>query len=153
MSIEIWTGAAWAKGGWGGWAYAILGEAEPRGAAGGDRRTTPMRMALTVAVEALEAAGPGTDLVVYTPSADLAAGLAQALAAADEDKDLWERLAKQVGARTGKTEFRDRAAQKPDAAADFADGWANFALDIAKTKGLFASPIPKPNLKALLAKR
>jgi len=153
MSIEIWTGAAWAKGGWGGWAYVMLGEAEPRGVAGGDRRITPMRMALTVAIEALEAAGPAADLILYTPSADLAAGLAQAVAAAEEEKDLWERLAKQVGARGGKTVFRDRAVQKPDAAADFADGWANFALDIAKTKGLFSSPIPKPNLRALLAKR
>ncbi len=36
VSLEIWTGVAWAKGGYGGWAHVRFGDGEPQGAAGGD---------------------------------------------------------------------------------------------------------------------
>ena len=148
MGVEVWIGTAEAAGGYGGWAYVGLGGAEPRGVAGGDRRTSRARMALTAALEALGELDPGVDVVLCTADRSLAAGPA---AEPDEDADLHARLAAAVSSRTGATRFRLRPAA--DEASRFADAWAAFALDSAKTKGAFSSPIPKPNLKTFLAKR
>jgi hypothetical protein len=147
MSLEIWTGVAWAKGGYGGWAHVRLDKA--LGVAGGDRRTTEARMALTAAIEALgSAAGePGAPLRLLTPHRRLLAAPAEP----GDDADLRERLARAVAARTAPVTFADAPAA--DAAAVFAHGWAAFALDIAKTKGAFDAAIPASNLKAMIARR
>jgi hypothetical protein len=148
MSLEIWTGVAWAKGGYGGWSHARLDGGAPS-VAGGDRRTTEARMALTAVIEALrEIAGdPARPVRLLTPHRKLIAAPTEP----DEDADLRETLAKLIAARTAPVAFADSPCT--DVAAVFAHGWAEFALNIAKTKGAFNATIPASNLKTMIAKR
>jgi hypothetical protein len=152
--IELWTGAVWTAGGYGGWAYVRLGAVEPQGVAGGDRRTTITAMALTAALAGLEAVAdtPAQPLRLHSPSRDLVAFAADSSAQPAEDQDLWKRLRLAVAARPGPVSFSE-SAPPTDRVVAFAQGWAEFARDIAKTKGAFSSPIPKRNLQALIAER
>ncbi len=152
MSLDIWTDTDWAKGGYGGWAFVRIGGTEAQGVAGGDRRTTPLRMALTGAIEALTSVGKEAGPVrLRTPERALITGAVEDRL--PEDKDLWDRLAKLIAARTAPVSFVAGDPTQDLKTIEFAHGWAAFAMDIAKTKGTFSSAIPKPNLKALLAKR
>lgn len=147
MSLEIWTGVAWAKGGYGGWSWSRL-DGAGQGVAGGDRRTTEARMALTAVVEALgELKAEVGPVKLYTAHRKLLASPAEP----GEDADLREVLAKLVAARGAPVVYAD--SPPADAAAVFAHNWAAFALDIAKTKGAFNATIPASNLKAMIAKR
>lgn len=148
MSLEIWIGAAFAKGGYGGWSWSRL-DGAGSGVAGGDRRTTEARMALTAAVQALKEAAkdPPGPVKLYTAHRKLLTAPAEP----GEDADLRDTLAKAVAARTASVTFVD--APPADPAAVFAHNWAAFALDIAKTKGAFDATIPASNLKTIIAKR
>jgi hypothetical protein len=148
MSFEIWIDTASAAGGYGGWSYVAFGGPEPRGVAGGDRRTTPVRMALTAAIAALEGLAADKAAPVRLLSRELAAG---SVPEPTEDRDLWDKLDKLQAARSAPAAFAPLP-QTDKARADFVHGWAAFALDIAKTKGAFSSQIPKPNLRALVSK-
>lgn len=148
MTLEIWTGVAWAKGGYGGWSQARLDGGGPS-VAGGDRRTTETRMALTAAIEALKeiAGDPARPVKLYTAHRKSVMTPAEP----GEDADLRDALAKLVKARTAPVVFAD--SPSTDVAAVFAHHWAAFALDIAKTKGAFDAVIPASNLKTMIAKR
>jgi ribonuclease HI len=148
MSFEIWIDAAWARGGYGGWSYVCFGDGEPRGVAGGDRRTTAERMMLTAAIAALEslAATPAAPVKLFTAERGL---LAEEM---ETDRDLRDRLAKVVAARSAPVAFVDRKGSTEEVRSSFVQGWAEFALDTAKTKGAFSSAIPRSNLKMLAAK-
>ena len=148
MSLEIWIGAAFAKGGYGGWSWSRL-DGAGSGVAGGDRRTTEARMALTAAVEALKEAAkaPSGPVKLYTAHRKLLAAPGEP----GEDDDLREALVKRVAARAGPVTCVD--APPADPAAFFVHNWAAFALDIAKTKGAFNATIPASNLKTMIAKR
>ena len=150
MSLEIWTGVAWATGGYGGWAHVRIGAGDAQGVAGGDRRTTPVRMALTAAIEALQTAGePSAPVRLHTPEPALLQGPPED----GQDDDLWDRFNKVRGARTAPVTLVDSSRKAADPTAVFVHGWAEFALNIARGKGAFQSAIPKPNLKTLMAKR
>jgi len=148
MSLEIWTGVAWAKGGYGGWSHARLDGGGPS-VAGGDRRTTEVRMALTAAVEALKeiAGDPAKPVKIYSPHRKLVLTPAEP----GEDADLRDALTKAIKARGAPVLFAD--SPPTDLAAVFVHGWAEFALNIAKTKGAFNATIPASNLKTMIAKR
>lgn len=166
-TVLIFTATASAKGGYGGWAQLRARGDALQAVAGGDRRTTPLRMALTGALEALADAteeDPKAPVRLYTDDGELAAGSAQldawraagwtdAKGAAVAEQDLWEKLTRALNARTAPVAIAHASAlansKEPIA---FVQAWAAFALDIAKTKGAFSSPVPKPNLKALLVK-
>lgn len=159
--ISIWIASRSAAGGYGGWAHVRIAGETAEGAAGGDRRTTSMRMLLTAALEAM-ASEDDKSAPVRLHSADPAfLEGARSLAAWRDagwiedgkpvpEQDLWAKLIEALKARPG-SGFVD-ARTGPEAVLDFVDHWAAFALNIAKTKGDFGAPIPKPNLKALVTK-
>ena len=164
-ATRIWTGGA-CQGppghGYGGWAWLAIEGAAARGWAGGERRTTAARMALTGALEALKApeiAGPVQldlgDPALIRIGADLlareAAGWRDREGGPIADEDLWRKLATAIAARAAPVSFAG-APPAPDAR-DFIAAWTDFASNIAKDRGPFAAAIPKPNLQTFLAKR
>jgi hypothetical protein len=125
--------------------------------AGGERQTTPARMALAGLAAALRGlspvakGAPPTDVIIETTSPDLArhaaflatlgAGLPDA--GPEADLDLWAQIATAAaGRRLSVTPV------KPDRGtpAAFTDAWAELARDKAKASGAFSAAIPKSNL-------
>lgn len=164
---HLWVAGTEAKGGYGGWSYVGVQESEIFGAAGGARGTSELRMALAGLTEGLAAMTPerrlaplylhADDPVLLAGAAALPAWRAKGWALpsgeAVEAPEMWEALAHALDDQAGgwrlSTSF---AAPGNKEAAAFAAAWATFALDIARTKGTFSSPIPKPNLRTLLGK-
>lgn len=156
--IELWIAAAEAAGGYGGWGYAVYSGGEAVGTAGGARRTTGIAMALTGLADALGDLGPAQraqPLQVHSGDALLAgfktlraAGWKTPKGETLPSPELWEAAAAALDRQTGGWSFVPGHA----AGTEFAQAWAVFALDIARTKGTFASAIPKPNLKTLVGK-
>ena len=134
----------------GGWAYVRQDAGGLSGQAGGDRYTTPLRMALTGLVAALKDAPKGP-VAIHIDSAEvvrvgsmLAKGLEpQGDEAPEGDLDLWAQLA---AALPGRPASFTRSGPDPKTPGAFAGAWADLARDKANAKGAFASSIPKPNL-------
>jgi ribonuclease HI len=146
--LQIWLGVAHHPSfRCGGWAYVRAEGSQATGAAGGQRNTTPQRMALAGLVSALRGLPPGADQVIRIqttspeaiPLAEVLAGRAQP----EEDLDLWAQLA--TASRGYRLEIV-RVPTKPDTPTAFADAWANLAMDKAKSTGPFTAAIPKGNL-------
>ena len=143
--IRIWTSAAHHPAfRCGGWAWVRSGAGPLAGAAGGERYTTPRRMALAGLASALrDLAKTGGPIAIQTTSPELVA-LAGVLTGKaprpdddpDEDLDLL----------AGKAVTLTRAAREPTAPTAFTGAWADLAMDKAKATGPFASAIPKTNL-------
>lgn len=134
----------------GGWAYVRDDASGVSGQAGGDRYTTPVRMALTGLIAALKEAPKGA-IAIHTDNAEvvrvgamLAKGLQpQGDEAPEDDLDLWAQLA---AALPGRPATFARSGPDPKTPNAFAGAWADLARDKANAKGVFSSAIPKPNL-------
>jgi len=144
-SIRIWLAVSYAAPfRTGGWAFVRSAGGAVSGAAGGDRRITGDRLALSALLAALkDAAGP-VELVTADP---FLAAAPERLAATGEDAptedlDLWGQVATAFKARPVRIA---RQAPTPGKPLAFAGAWAEQARERARN-GAFAFPIPKPNL-------
>jgi hypothetical protein len=146
----------------GGWACVWRAGGQPGGLAGGERNTTPGRMALAglaAGLGALGRAGAGTpaaairietnsaELLVFAP---VLAGLGAPGGAApsgpgapDQDLDLWAGII--AGAR-GRALTLTRDLGGPDTLIAFTTAWAQFGMERARARGAFSAPIPRTNL-------
>jgi ribonuclease HI len=154
-TIRIWASAAHHPAfRCGGWAWVRSAGGALSGAAGGERYTTPRRMALAGLVSALrdlpKTPGP---IAIQTTSPELAA-LASVLTGkaprpdGDPDEDL-DLLAQIAAATAGRAVTIVRVVREPRAPAAFTGAWADLAMDKAKATGPFSSAIPKTNLAKL----
>lgn len=138
--------------GYGGWSYVrrLDGETGPeaiKGAAGGERRTSPAKMSLTVLTEAIDSL---SDLPKDTPvtlrfaDSDLAGQLVASDGAyATAEPEAWAAARAALAARP----VLELVPASPSAPANgFLNAWAEFGLDTAKSRGGFKAAIPKPNL-------
>jgi hypothetical protein len=148
-ALTLWTAALCKPDpGYGGWAHVRRNADGTRaGAAGGERRTTGARMALTGLIEALTAlADLPVDTAVTLHFAD--ANLAAELVASDgayalAEPEAWTTARKLLAARPVLTLS---PLSESTAAAGFLKAWADFGLDTGKTRGSFKAAIPRPNL-------
>jgi hypothetical protein len=146
--IPIWTCAAFHPAYLcGGWAFVRAGA----GAAGGERRTTASRMALTGLAGALRDVPPGAEVEIRTTSPELALfapvletlGQKSQIAPPEDDLDLWARI---ITAATGRRLTLILSPLEPGGPAAFVAAWADLARDKAKATGPFTAAIPKANL-------
>lgn len=150
--IRLWTCAAHHSAfRCGGWATVRAIGGAATGLAGGDRKTTAERMALSGLAAGLAdlpaSAGP---IEIETASPELSAftAILADLAAPTgdgpvEDLDLWARILSAAKGRRLRTSHRPPA---PDTTGAFAAAWADFAMDKAKARGPFTTAIPRANL-------
>ena len=134
----------------GGWAYVRNAAGEIAGQAGGERYTTPQRMALAGLLAALKGLPKGERAIqidngaVARTAALIAAGRPpQGDEAPAEDLDLWAQL---TASLTGSKPSFAIAQPSKASPTGFAAAWAELARDKANAKGAFVSAIPKPNL-------
>jgi len=147
-SIRIWLAVSYAAPfRTGGWAHVRSAGGAVAGAAGGDRRIEPQRLALQALLAALKDAPAGATVELLTADPVVAA----APRVLDpqpqdeppaEDLDLWAAVTTAFKQRTIRVV---RQAPQPGGPLAFATAWADQARDKAKG-GAFAFPIPKPNL-------
>ena len=148
-ALTLWTAALCKPDpGYGGWAHVRRNaDGTLAGAAGGERRTTGARMALTGLIEALAAlADLPVDTAVTLHFAD--PNLAAELVASDgayalAEPEAWTAARKLLAARPVLTLSPLNEAAP---AAGFLKAWADFGLDTGKTRGTFKAAIPRPNL-------
>lgn len=148
-ALTLWTAALCKPDpGYGGWAHVRRNaDGTLAGAAGGERRTTGARMALTGLIEALTAlADLPVDTAVTLHFAD--PNLAAELVASDgayalAEPEAWTAARKLLAARPVLT-LSPLGESSP--AAGFLKAWADFGLDTGKTRGTFKAAIPRPNL-------
>jgi len=134
----------------GGWAFVRADErangGEVVGWAGGERRTTRARMALSALTAALKDLPPGLGPAVVAPRPDALVLHTLARPPADpptEDLDLRAQLAKALAGRPWTLAIADPKAAPPLA---FTTAWADLASNKAKTTGPFTATIPNSNL-------
>lgn len=134
----------------GGWAYVRRLGGAVSGQAGGERYTSPQRMALAGLLAALKDAPKGAVAIqidhgaVARTAALMAAGRPpQGEDAPAEDLDLWAQL---TAALAGRRPSFAIAAPSKATPTGFAAAWADLARDKANAQGGFVSAIPKPNL-------
>ena len=144
--VRIWIAASYDAAHLnGGWAFVRAGS-EVYGGAGGDRRTTRARTALSGFVAALKGVPPGDPLSVVAPRPD-AMVLHQLLKPPTEppttDLDLRAALTSALSGRTWTLAVGDPDALTPF---NFAVAWADMASEKAKMGGAFTAAIPKTNL-------
>ena len=148
-SVDLWSASLCKPDpGYGGWAHVRRNaDGSLAGAAGGERRTTGIKMVLTGVVDALTAiADLPADTAVTLHFADpaLAAELvASGGAWATAEPDAWAAARKAVAARPVLS-LAPLSDTTP--VAGFLKAWADFGLDTAKTRGTFKAAIPRPNL-------
>jgi len=121
-------------------------DGEVAGRAGGDRRTTRARMALSGFLAALKELPGASPVVVIAPRADALVLHALLKPSADpptDDLDLRAGLAKALAGRAWRLAVGDPTGPTPMA---FAAAWADLARDKAKAGGAFTNAIPKTNL-------
>jgi len=119
---------------------------EVAGYAGGDRRTTRARMALTGFIAALKDVPAGAPLAVVAPRADALVLHALLKPPADppsEDVDLRAVLTAALAGKSWTLAVGDPTGPTPVA---FAAAWADMASEKAKMGGAFVNAIPKTNL-------
>lgn len=148
-SVDLWTASLCRPDpGYGGWAF-VRRDADGviAGAAGGERRTTGIKMVLTGVIEALGAVADlpaDTAVTLHFADPDLAAELtASGGAWATAEPDAWAAARKAVAARPVLS-LAPLSDTTP--VAGFLKAWADFGLDTAKTRGTFKAAIPRPNL-------
>lgn len=130
----------------GGWTYVRAGAGEPVAWAGGDRRTTRARMALTAFLAALKDLPADASLAVVAPRADALVLHTLLKPPADppaDDLDLRAVLQAALAGKTWTLAVGDPAGPTPAA---FAAAWADTASEKAKMSGAFTNAIPKTNL-------
>lgn len=144
--MRIWVAAAHdAAHRNGGWAF-VRANGEVSGRAGGDRRTTRARMALSGFAAALEGLPAGAALAVVAPRPDALVLHTLLKPPADppqDDLDLRAALAKALAGRAWTLAVGDPDGPTPAA---FAAAWAGQASEKAKMGGAFVASIPKTNL-------
>ena len=130
----------------GGWAWVRVDGPAVTGQAGGDWRIDAERIALAGLLAAL-GKPPGSRPVQLHTTSDLVAAIPGRVSAAKAGEDppvtnldLWAQATTALAAGPVTVV---RAAAGPAA---FAAAWAELVRDKAKSKGSFASPIPKVNL-------
>ncbi|MBI1196898.1 MAG: hypothetical protein GC203_03470 [Phenylobacterium sp.] len=129
----------------GGWAF-VRANGEVSGRAGGDRRTTRARMALSGFAAALEGLAADEALAVVAPRPDALVLHTLLKPPADppqDDLDLRGVLAKALADRAWTLAVGDPNGPTPAA---FAAAWAGQASEKAKMGGAFVAAIPKTNL-------
>lgn len=145
-TVRIWIAAAHDAAHLnGGWAFVRAGTGV-YGAAGGDRRTTRARTALSGFIASLKDVPEEASLAVVAPRTD-AMVLHQFLKppkdAPTEDLELRATLAGALNGRTWTLALGDPDALTPFT---FAVAWADMASEKAKLGGAFVAAIPKTNL-------
>ncbi|MEJ2814868.1 MULTISPECIES: ribonuclease H [unclassified Caulobacter] len=148
-SVDLWTASLCKPDpGYGGWAHVRRNaDGSLAGAAGGERRTTGIKMVLTGVIEALGAVADlpaDTAVTLHFADPDLAAELVTADGAwATAEPEAWAAARALLAARPVLS-----LAPLPDTTpvAGFLKAWADFGLDTAKTRGTFKAAIPRPNL-------
>jgi ribonuclease HI len=151
MSSAIWIQTSYHEAfKCGGWAYVRCHDKAASGHAGGERYTTPERIALAALVAALKDLPKGAvaiqidNAVVARTAALIAAGRPpQGDDAPAENLDLWAAL---TAALAGRQPAFAIAAPSKASPTGFAAAWAELARDKANAQGAFVSAIPKPNL-------
>ena len=156
MSTAIWIQTSYHQAfKCGGWAYVRSHDKTASGQAGGDRYTTPERMALTALLAALKDLPPKEkqggavsiqidDGAVARTAAQIAAGRPpQGDDAPSENLDLWAALTATLAGRQPTFAIAGPSKASPTG---FAAAWAELARDKANAQGAFVSAIPKPNL-------
>lgn len=151
MSTAIWIQTSYHQAfKCGGWAYVRSHDKIASGQAGGDRYTTPERMALTALLAALKDLSKGAvsiqidDAAVARTAAQIAAGRPpQGDDAPAENLDLWAALTAALAGRQPTFAIAGPSKASPTG---FAAAWAELARDKANAQGAFVSAIPKPNL-------
>jgi hypothetical protein len=128
----------------GGWAFVRSAGGEVASAAGGDRRTSRLRMALAGLVDALKDLPKG-ELVLHVGVEDAALLAPLFGGEPPPDADL-SAYAPAVAALAGRSPRLVTVATPAGTPLGFAHAWAEFASDKAKAAGAFRSAIPKPNL-------
>lgn len=148
-SIDLWTAALCKPDpGYGGWAHVRRNaDGTLTGAAGGERRVSGAKMALTGVIEALTALADlpvNAAVTLRFGDPNLAAELTASDGAyATAEPEAWTAARKLLAARPVLA-LSPLAGTTP--AAGFLKAWADFGLDTAKTRGTFKAAIPKPNL-------
>ena len=134
----------------GGWAYVRSHDKAASGQAGGERYTSPERMALAALMAALKDLPKGAvaiqidNAVVARTAALIAAGRPpQGDEAPAENLDLWAALTAALAGRQPTFAIAGPSKASPTG---FAAAWAELARDKANAQGAFVSAIPKPNL-------
>jgi len=129
----------------GGWAYVRVG-AEVTGWAGGDRRTTRTRMALSGLAAALADLPKGAALRVETAAEDAKLLDGVFVEPADPPTDDLDLRAAIAGLLKGHEARLAVMSVQPRTPLAFAIAWADQAADKAKMTGAFRVAIPRPNL-------
>jgi len=133
----------------GGWAWVRVVQDQRSGMAGGERNTTPERIALAGLLAALRDLPPGAAVKIQTTSAELAAfsgviaGPGTPAQPPAEDPDLWAQI---IAASAARQVTLVHARSSTGTPLTFAAAWAELSRDKAKATGAFSSAIPKPNL-------
>jgi ribonuclease HI len=129
----------------GGWAYVLAEGRALLGAAGGERTTSPERVALAGLIEALKAAPAGVRIEVASANPLVVAATRRMTVAEPptEDLELWAQLGALLKDRPASFA---RAASAPKTPSAFAAAWADLARDKVKNGGAFRAAIPKINL-------
>ena len=151
MSTAIWIQTSYHEAfKCGGWAYVRSHDKTASGQAGGERYTSPERMALAALLAALKDLPKGALAVqidngaVARTAALIAAGRApQGDEAPAENLDLWAALTAALAGRQPTFAIAGPSKASPTG---FAAAWAELARDKANAQGAFVSAIPKPNL-------
>jgi ribonuclease HI len=133
----------------GGWAFIRAAGDELTGQAGGEPRADAERAALAGIIAALRGLKAGDEVVLHA-SSDIVASVAEqvrARTAGDgpgaDNGDLWPKAAAALAPVSIQVVRTSQTSGKPAA---FAAAWAEFGRDKVKSKGSFASPIPRVNL-------
>ena len=151
MSTAIWIQTSYHEAfKCGGWAYVRSHDKAASGQAGGERYTSPERMALAALMAALKDLPKGAvaiqidNAVVARTAALIAAGRPpQGDEAPAENLDLWAALTAALAGRQPTFAIAGPSKASPTG---FAAAWAELARDKANAQGAFVSAIPKPNL-------
>ena len=145
--VSVWIAAAFDPAYLcGGWASVRRLGPEPAGHAGGERRTTALRMLLTGLAAGLRGAPPTAAVTVKTHAAEaamLAGVLSGATPGPEGDLDLWAPV---LAACRGRAVKVIAAPSGPDTPMAFARAWAELSRDKTKAKGPFTAAIPRANL-------
>lgn len=132
----------------GGWAWVRAGGPDVAGWAGGERRTTKVRMVLAGFLSSLKDL-PAAPLAVVAPRADaivLHAILKPPAEPLGDELDLRAALAKALQRVSWTLAVGDPSGPTP---ATFTSAWADTASEKAKMGGAFTVAIPKVNLSRL----
>ena len=151
MSTAIWIQTSFHEAfKCGGWAYVRSHAGAASGQAGGERYTSPERMALAALLAALKDLPKGVlaiqidNAVVARTAAMIAAGRPpQGDEAPAENLDHWVALTAALAGRQPAFAIAQPSKASPTG---FAAAWAELARDKANAQGPFISAIPKPNL-------